>query len=664
MNARRAAPGGLGLFESAGLLASIVRAEEPQLSKPPRLLHFVEAKTPPELKVEGSAEVVLTIDVDESGKVTKVAVLQSAGGGFDQAAVEAARQFQFEPGEYQGKPVPVRITYRYRFLQKPPAPPAPEVPSAQSAPGVPLSGIVLRKGDRAPLEGITVAVDDGGPSTRTDATGRFELEAVPIGKHTVHLRGPGITPSDGAVELNAGKKLEVSYYVAARERYTSIVRARPVVQETVEHTLQAEEFRRIPGTQGDTLKAIQNLPGVARAPFGGGLLAVWGSAPQDTRTYVDGVYIPTLYHFGGLRSTFNGEMVRSLTFFPGGYGAAFGRGLGGVIEIESRRPRTDSWHGFVQLDLIDGSFLLDGPISQNLSFSLSARRSWIDIFLPLFTSNDFQLSPKYWDYQADLHWRASPHDDVDLLLFGSDDRLNLIVRNSDPTESPTIGSHIFYHRGLVRWLHRFTGGATLQTTASLGYDVPFQFQITEANASRLVDLKTFEYSLRTVAHLPVLDWLRIDAGLDYEGNLWPISATFPPTGPPREGDPGGFGGGGLGRTGLVSDSTTVYQNKVAPFLATAVSLLNKRLTFTPQVRLEIMTASAYHGTPQAFNRSSWQVGPRLTARYQALPWLAPKIAVGLYHQPPAAADFSRAFGNPDVKPEAGIHYVAGADLAP
>ena len=45
----------------------------------------------------------------------------------------------------------------------------------------------------------------------------------------------------------------------------------------------------MPGTQGDTLKVVQNLPGVARAALGSGALIVWGAAPADTRVYVDGV---------------------------------------------------------------------------------------------------------------------------------------------------------------------------------------------------------------------------------------------------------------------------------------------------------------------------------------------------------------------------------------
>src|SRR5260370_798006 len=116
-------------------------------------------------------------------------------------------------------------------------------------------------------------------------------------------------------------------------------------------------------------------PTAARPPVRGALLSVGGPPPADTRTYVDGVYIPTLYHFSGLRSTVNSEMVQSLTFLPGGYGADYGRGLGGVIEVEGRKPRTDGFHGFAQIDLIDLSAMVEGPISENLSFAAAGRIS-------------------------------------------------------------------------------------------------------------------------------------------------------------------------------------------------------------------------------------------------------------------------------------------------
>ena len=99
--------------------------------------------------------------------------------------------------------------------------------------------------------------------------------------------------------------------------------------------------------------------------------------------------------------------------------------------------------------------MVEGPITKNLSFEIGARRSWIDAFLPIFTSNNFQLSPVYYDYQAKLHWRASPRDDVDTFIFGSDDVVKLVAKgSSDPTLQAEFDSHTYFHRILARWLHK------------------------------------------------------------------------------------------------------------------------------------------------------------------------------------------------------------------
>ena len=61
------------------------------------------------------------------------------------------------------------------------------------------------------------------------------------------------------------------------------MRAPRIKKEAVETRIRTEEARRVPGTQGDTLKVVQNLPGVARSSFGSGALIVWGAAPDDTQ---------------------------------------------------------------------------------------------------------------------------------------------------------------------------------------------------------------------------------------------------------------------------------------------------------------------------------------------------------------------------------------------
>jgi TonB family protein len=650
------------------LLCSATALAQAKLDKPPKLERFVEAEPPAALAERQLVDVILTIDVDATGKVVKVDVAQSGGADFDDAAVQAARQFVFAPGEAGGKPVPVRITYQYRFLYKPPSSKVLGMPSgsggvAASGPTVPLVGRVLRAGDRQPLGGLTVLVDDGAPATETNANGSFTFDAVPVGAHVIHVVGPEVAKSDFKVTLTPGKKLTTTWYVLGRERYSSTVRGQRAVVETVEQTLSGDELRRIPGTQGDTLKAVQNLPGVARPPFGGGLLIVWGSAPQDTRTYVDGVFIPTLYHFGALRSTVNSEMVSGLQFLPGGYGVDHGRGLGGVIEVETRNPlsnnRPDGFHGFVQLDLIDGSFMVEGPITKNLSFAVAARRSWIDAFLPIFTTNDFQLSPVYYDYQAKLHWRASPHDDVDLFVFGSDDAIKLVAKgSSDPTLQAEFDSHTYYHRVLARWQHRFASRATLTVTPSVGYDVPFEFKGTFGNTVVSVDGETFEYNLRAALRQPLGRHLRLDVGVDFEGNRWFLSANAPQRGMPREGDRGGAFAGAFDFA-----KETLDELAAAPYVALNFMPV-KNLLITPQLRLEVLDFRGYQTSPDAFDHAYTLVEPRASARYQITKWAAVKAALGVYHQPPDPGSFMKGFGNPSLLPQYGWQYVVGADFEP
>ena len=569
---------------------------------PPRLTRFVPATVPPAaFDGRSQVEVILTIDIDESGAVTSVQLVRSAGGengaALDRAAIEAARQFAFAPGLADGRPVPVRITYSYNLVSKAPA--APPAPIAVSPPAPP-------------------------PAPAANAQ-----------------------PAD---------------------RFASTVRGRRFTRETVEQTLVAEEIQRIPGTQGDALKAVQNLPGVSRAPFGIGLLAVWGSAPEDTRVYVDGVSVPVLYHFGGVRSTVNSEMVQSLTFVPGAYQADHGLGLGGVVEVATRSPRPERTRGYAQIDLLDGSAMIEGRLSSSLSYAIAGRRSWIDATLPLFTSSSLQLSPVYYDYQARLAWRAGPHDDVDVLFLGSDDRVNIQARIKDAAIEAAVASHSYFHRAIASWAHRFGGRATLSVTGAVGYDAPFGLGVQFGQVPTSLDQHALSYALRAVATAPLLgDALRVNGGVDFEGRRFVLtrsgatSLVIDPAsaaGNAGMGASGGFEGQG---SGFGTDHLIVYRNDVAPFFMLAISPW-RPLTITPQLRCQILTSTADSATGAGSDATSVSPEPRLAVRYRPSARLALRGAAGLYSQAPDPAALSPVFGNPRLIPERGRQYALGAEV--
>ncbi|MCA1665445.1 MAG: TonB-dependent receptor, partial [Myxococcales bacterium] len=454
-------------------------------------------------------------------------------------------------------------TYDYAFVERPAAPPPapPTSPATSAAPAqpvtpvVPLDGIVREKGENGPFANVSVLI--AGQRAVTDAAGAFHFDAVPVGTHEVRLAGSDVAAiATLTLTLAADKRLEVTWYLARKQRYSSTVRADRVVQETVEHTLSGDELRHLPGTQGDTLRAVQTLPGVARAAFGGGAIIVWGTSPASTRSYVDGVYIPTLYHFGGLRSTVNGEMVQDLTFMPGGFGVEYGRGYGGVIEIDTRKPKDNGIHGFVQLDAIDASLMLDAKLTKTLSLTVAARRSTIDAWLPYVTPNSFQLTPSYWDYQLKLRWHPTPRDDLELFVFGSDDAINVHLNRPDPAASATLDSHTYYHRLLARYQRRL-GKVTLAVTPWIGLDQPIQASGSFGNSAITFDVGALAYGLRSVARLPLTSFVRVDAGVDFEGARWSFAGSAPFAGATRGGGPGGGGSVG-GSPGLLQDSATVY----------------------------------------------------------------------------------------------------------
>jgi TonB family protein len=67
--------------------------------------------------VEGT--VVLDLIIDETGRVRDVRVVSGLGHGLTEAAVAAAKDCRFSPGEKQGTAVPVRVRgFKIRFVMQ------------------------------------------------------------------------------------------------------------------------------------------------------------------------------------------------------------------------------------------------------------------------------------------------------------------------------------------------------------------------------------------------------------------------------------------------------------------------------------------------------------------------------------------------------------------
>jgi TonB family protein len=83
---------------------------------PPKRVHYVMPKYPFEAKKVGrEGNVFLQVTVDERGNVIDVAVVQGGPLGMTESAVEAVRQWKYEPSTLLGRPIKLSFNVIVQF---------------------------------------------------------------------------------------------------------------------------------------------------------------------------------------------------------------------------------------------------------------------------------------------------------------------------------------------------------------------------------------------------------------------------------------------------------------------------------------------------------------------------------------------------------------------
>lgn len=88
-----------------------------KVTEPPSVVSEVKPTYPEAARKEGlETQVLLQVAIGADGQVTRARVLQAAGHGFDEAALEAIKRFRFKPARLGDEAVATEITYKVTFL--------------------------------------------------------------------------------------------------------------------------------------------------------------------------------------------------------------------------------------------------------------------------------------------------------------------------------------------------------------------------------------------------------------------------------------------------------------------------------------------------------------------------------------------------------------------
>lgn len=416
-----------------------------------------------------SATVDLLLTIDPTGAVVAAQVLESGGEAFDRAAVQAARSFRFAPAtDERGRPVPASVQWRTVF-------------SPERVPVPSVEGVVRAAGTRELVPGFELALVRG--DTRrvaiTGPDGAFVVADLPAGDWVVEVLEPGWSADDLSVRVEPGKVVQLLLrptlerpWVAGGDEVAETVEVlgRAVASEVTERTLSQEEARYLPGTNGDVVKVVQNLPGVARPPLGIGQLIIRGTAPEDSAYYLDGVPIPLVFHFAGFSTVLNGDAIESISFLPGNYGVRYGRTLGGVVDLKTTQGLPTRSNGYVSVDTFQTTLFAEQRLGRS-ALTLSGRRSYADTFLnPLLDgASDATIRvPRYYDLQLRLVGRTPRGGSLDTLLLVSDDRFRVLGEDADDRQTVQIGLSTTFSRLRLAWTEPVGGGWTHELGVGLG----------------------------------------------------------------------------------------------------------------------------------------------------------------------------------------------------
>lgn len=582
------------------VLALALAGQPPEASavEPPVLVEFAAAERPLERPQE-TVVVLLTLEIDAAGQVTRVEVAESGGLAFDAAAVAAARRFAFEPARERGVAIAVKIGYRYEF------PPAPE------------------------------------PEPAPDP----EPEPEP--------------------ELDEATVIDESEVVRA-------TRVEPPVSTTRMDRARAE---LVPGVQGDVGKALETVGGVARPDLSGGELVIWGASPSDTRTYVDWIPVPRLFHLGGARSNLPGAMVAGVELTPAGFDGAWGRAIGGMVRVETRPARAPTEAravgGHARVDPIDAGAGFDARLGERGWIGLGLRRSLLrQTFGPLLPAGSRELVPlpDTWDYQTKATIQLDARDELALLVFGVHDTLERGIPSQTPDYAFRERRVAGFHRVGVGLTRRRADGSSLRVSTWLGYDH-------DRNEQRFFDARAldqgrgFAGGLRVDERRRVAPLVVIVGGIDLEHRSTRTSREGALSLPAREGDLAVFGQHPGDR--VASDRWRVHQTGLAAYLGVRVGPRGGAWAVEPSVRVEPMVTVGDRVLPVrpiepeiGYSDIEVPVDPRLSLRWSPAEAVELFAAGGRYHQQPNPAELSPIFGNPRLRTIEAAHALAGLRAEP
>jgi hypothetical protein len=290
--------------------------------------------------------------------------------------------------------------------------------------------------------------------------------------------------------------------------------------------IPVEQIKLIPAILGETdvIKALQLLPGVSGGTEASSGMYVRGGGNDQNLILLDGVPLYNVTHMFGFFSLFNPQAINSVNLYKGGFPARYGGRLSSVIDITMKDGNKKEIEGFASLGIISGNVSLNGPLDKagKTTFSVSARRTVLDLLFNAFTDGTEDLRPVFYfyDLNAKIVHKINERDKLFFSFYNGKDEYG--ARYAESSNNSGVQTSAIGRAGLkwgntlgsVKWSRINNKRLFSHYTANV---TRFGFQIydqSEYKQSTQSGTSQMDFNLKYLSGI-------VDVGLkaDYEYNL-------------------------------------------------------------------------------------------------------------------------------------------------
>jgi hypothetical protein len=490
-----------------------------------------------------------------------------------------------------------------------------------------LSGSVADQSD-LPLPGVVVTIKGTTTVTATDEHGQFTI-ATARNDAVVVFELAGFATRTVPI---AGTNGPLTIVMTLAPVSTEVVVRAPaaLTPPDTRMTLRPLDVVRTAGTQADVMRALAVLPGVAQVDEGAGIF-VRGGDVSETTVMLDEAPLNHPYRYetptGGFRGAVDPFLTQGVSFTTGGFSAAYGNSLSGVVDMRSLdRPsvgRVTATAGLAGVSLAAAE-----PLGTAGGVRVAVNRATPELLFAVNPSpREFDELPGGWDTSASAYYNSPTHGAFKLFVLDQHDHVG--VQQQQDAFDGFLHSTTSYRALIASWRQSLASGWTVSAIGSADHYVN-GFDVGVAAIDSADDARSARLDLAGA----VGGWtMRFGAGA---GTAVTNAAGVVPE---RGGDFAGVSGTSAFDVNHHDNRAGGYVEASHPFGV---------VTPTIGVRSDYFSAA-----------SSARVDPRLNVAVDLGAFGRLRFAGGIYHQAPSPEYFDQVRGATTLAPMTAMHYIAG-----